>query len=101
MNLLNKLESLEEKPVIKPQIETILNKLINVTRTSQWDLLQLNENDADQIYLELENIKLKYQKQIKLKERVEKVKHENISIILPNEDFIWVYYLILKEVFFT
>ena len=88
MSLLQKIKSLPEEPVIDPIINDRLTKLINIKRTSQWELLNLSDEEADNLYNELGKIKSQYKRHGKLIEKIEKAPHENIPILLEGEDFI-------------
>jgi hypothetical protein len=86
--MLTKICMIEDTPVLKPEVQEKLDKLINVKRTSQWEHLQLSEEEADAIFVELENIETKTKRNGVMRGRIENLPHENISVILPDEDFI-------------
>jgi hypothetical protein len=88
MNVINKILNLEPIPIIDQEKQVTLDKLINVTRTSQWELLDLTEDKADELYAKLEELKVNIKRNDKLKDRVSSLPHESISIILDDEDFI-------------
>ena len=88
MNVLQKIVRLESTPIIPQTTEVTLNKLINITRTSQWELLQLSDEQCDNLHTELTQLDKSMKDNYKVSSRVSDCRHESISIILDDEDFI-------------
>lgn len=88
MNILQRIVRLDSEPIISTSTEITLNKLINITRTSQWELLQLNDSQCDDLHKQLIHLDKSVKNNSLVSSRVSDCRHESISIILDDEDFI-------------
>lgn len=85
---LAKIATLERTNLIPQDIEEKINKLLSVKRTSQWYLLGLTDQDCNEIQNVLSVIQQRINTNSQTIRRVESVRHEAISILFQDEDFI-------------
>ena len=88
MSLLSKIKALPEQKITDDDTLDKLNKLINITRTSQWELLNLDSEDADDLYQELHKINSNINRLEKIQNRIANASHEHIPLVFDGEDFI-------------
>lgn len=88
IEVFNKLGSAEAESLVPQEVETILDKLINIERTAQFEQLNLSDEDCDKVIEAIDSIETKLKMNQDFIGRVEKMKPEYIPISLSDESFI-------------
>jgi hypothetical protein len=88
LQVFTKLQAAESDNLVPERIETILDKLINITRGAQFDQLDLSDEACDEVITALDSIETRMQSNREFLGRAESIKAEYIAITLSDENFV-------------
>ena len=88
LTVFDKIMNAESETLVPAEIETTLDKLINIERVAQFEQLNLSDEDCDQLISHIDGIEIKLQENTHFLSRVETARPEFVAITLSDEDFI-------------
>ena len=88
LSTFSSLENTENFSLIPPNVEAILDQIINIEKTSQFDSLGLTTQDCETIINHLDEMMETLINNTRIIERLTKLRPEYIPITLSDETFI-------------
>ena len=87
-NIINAIRKARHYDFISPETQLTINKLFNIQKTAQYELMDMTEEKCNDVLKALELIELEIKSTSKRCRNIKKLRPEYIPIILSEDNFI-------------